>query len=239
HTFEGDGRYRTTFTVGGYGPDTTADLLLDGASRIEQHAGGVTRGLTVGIVTDSKDPEGRGRVKVKFPWLADAVSHWVRVAAPMAGPKRGFFFLPEVDDEVLIGFEHGDFNRPYIIGSLWNGKDEPPIPQGEAVDAKGAVVKRVLKTRAGHIIRLDDTSGSEKIEVIDKSGKNLVVIDTAANRITVEAQAEVEITAKRKISLSAPEVEIKGDQSVTIKAAQIESAASGSQKISGGIVEIN
>ena len=230
HTFRTDGPYRTTFTIGGDGPDTTVNLLMDGAERVEEHAHGVTRGLVVGIVSQNKDPENRARVKVKFPWLAASTeSAWARIVAPMAGDDRGFFFIPEVNDEVLVGFEHGDFNRPYVLGALWNGVDTPPIPASEAVAA--GVVKRIIKTRAGHIIRLDDTAGKEKIEIIDKTGKNSVIIDSAANKI--------EIKAAQQVSISAMKVEIEGTQGVSIKGAEIESAASARQKISGGIVEIN
>lgn len=240
HTFEGEGEYRTEFTVGGFGPDTTADLLFDDVARIEEHAAGVTRGLAIGVVTNTNDPENHGRVKVQFPWLADdAESTWMRVAAPMAGDGRGFFFLPEVNDEVLVGFEHGDFNRPFVIGALWNGVDATPIGSSEAVDGSGQVVKRVLKTRAGHVIRLDDTAGSEKIEIIDKTGSNLVTIDSAGGKITVEAQMEITFKAGQKISLSAPQVQIEGSQQVAISGAQIESSASARHKIAGGVVEIN
>jgi uncharacterized protein (DUF2345 family) len=107
--------------------------------------------------------------------------------------------------------------------------DKPPLTASEAV--KDGVVKRIFKTRAGHVIQLDDSSGQEKIEIIDKSKKNKVIIDTAANTI--------EISATRKIKLSAPEVEISGETSVKISGAQIESNASGVQTIKGGTVQIN
>ncbi|MHC5732095.1 MAG: phage baseplate assembly protein V, partial [Nostoc sp.] len=81
----------------------------------------------VGIVTDNKDPQGWGRVKVKFPTLTeDHASNWARVVAPGAANGRGFDCLPEVNDEVLVGFEHGDIHRPYVLGGVWNGKDAPP-----------------------------------------------------------------------------------------------------------------
>lgn len=240
HTFGGAGEYRTEFTVGGYGPDTTADLLFSDAARIEQHAAGVTRGLAIGVVTNTNDPDGGGRVKVKFPWLADdAESDWMRVAAPMAGADRGFFFLPEVNDEVLLGFEHGDFNRPFVIGALWNGVDATPIGSNEAVDGSGQVVKRIIKTRAGHIILLDDTPGSEKIEIVDKDGSNLITIDSAGGKISLEAKMEIAIKAGQKISLSAPQVQIDGSQRVALSGAEIDSSASARHKIAGGIVEIN
>ena len=196
-------------------------------------------GVVIGIVTNNKDDEGLARVKVRFPWLGDAnESFWARVVTPMAGPGRGVFFLPEVDDEVLVMFEHDDMRFPYVIGSLWNGVDKPPVAASRAVDGSG-VVRRIFKTRAGHVIQLDDTSGKERIEIIDKSNGNKVVIDTAANKITVDARLEVEIKGGQKVAIKAPQVEIEGTQSVKVSGAQIESAASARQKISGGIVEIN
>ena len=85
-------------------------------------------GVVVGVVTNNQDPDGMHRVKVHFPWLSDDVeSNWARVAAPMAGGNRGVYFLPEVDDEVLVAFEHGKVDHPYVIGSLWNQQDRPHI----------------------------------------------------------------------------------------------------------------
>ena len=82
-------------------------------------------GVVVGIVTNNQDPENMHRVKVRFPWLSnDVESNWARVAAPMAGKGRGAYFLPEVDDEVLVAFEHGQVDHPFVVGCLWNGKDD-------------------------------------------------------------------------------------------------------------------
>ena len=94
----------------------------------EQGAGaGRYYGVVVGIVTNNQDPNNMARVRVKFPWLSDDnESWWARMAVPMAGSGRGSYFLPEVDDEVLVAFEHGDVRSPYIVGGLWNGKDSPP-----------------------------------------------------------------------------------------------------------------
>ena len=239
HTFTANGEYRTEFTVGGYGPDTTADLLFPESARIEASANSVARGLSIGIVTNNDDPERLGRVKVRFPWLHDETeSTWARLAAPMAGDGRGFYFIPEVNDEVLIGFEHGNFNHPYVLGALWNGVDNPPS-EGDGAVAGGDVVKRVLKTRAGHIILLDDSRGGEKIEVVDHTGSNKVIIDSAANKITVEAGMEIVMKAGQAIKMEAPNIEITGTASVKVSAPQIESAASARHVIRGGVVEIN
>lgn len=140
-------------------------------------------GMVIGIVTNNRDPDDdplkRGMVKVRFPWLANdeeskegAESFWARIASPMAGGDRGMYFLPEVDDEVLVAFAHGDINSPYIIGSLWNGVDKPPSEKDE--DEKNDL--RVIKSRSGHKVIFDDTKGEEKIIVQDKVGKNKIVI---------------------------------------------------------------
>ena len=141
-------------------------------------AGGMY-GVLVGVVTNNEDPDGLGRVKVRFPWLAGddvaAESNWARVATPMAGPDRGLYFLPEVDDEVLVAFEHGKVEFPYVLGALWNGTDAPPETNDGAND------RRTIKSRSGHVITLDDTDGAEKIEITDSSGNNSIVISTADN----------------------------------------------------------
>jgi len=85
-------------------------------------------GVVVGVVTNNKDPENLGRVKVKFPWLQESdESYWARIATLMAGPDRGTFFLPEVGDHVLVAFEHGDINYPFVLGALWTLKQKPPF----------------------------------------------------------------------------------------------------------------
>lgn len=136
-------------------------------------------GMVIGVVTNNQDPEKLGRVKVKFPWLTNAQeskegveSFWARIVTPMAGGDLGMYFLPEVEDEVLVGFEHGDISTPYVIGSLWNGVDKPPIEKDEDTENN----LRVIKSRSGHKVIFDDTKGEEKIIVQDKVGKNKVVI---------------------------------------------------------------
>jgi phage protein D len=161
HSVQADGEYTTSFVVSGRRANTLHDLL--GASQ----RGGGPQGVVIGTVTNVTDDKDQGRVKVKLPWLSDDdETGWVRVATPMGGSGRGFFYLPEIDDEVLVSFEHGDPSRPYVVGFLWNGTDSPPKKNSEAV-ANGKVNLRVLKTRSGHTITLDDTEGSEKIEIVD------------------------------------------------------------------------
>src|SRR5262245_16193614 len=120
-------------------------------------------GVVSGIVTNNQDPDKLGRVKVRFPWLSESdESWWARVATPMAGKDRGAYFLPEVDDEVLVAFEHGQVDHPFVIGCLWNGKDDAPES-----NADGENNHRTIKSRSGHVLRFNDKSGSETIEIID------------------------------------------------------------------------
>ncbi|MEM1395151.1 MAG: VgrG-related protein, partial [Cyanobacteria bacterium P01_H01_bin.150] len=117
----------------------------------------------VGIVTNNQDPKGLSRVKVKFPTLTeDHESYWARVVGVGAGSSRGFYSLPEINDEVLVGFEHGDIHRPYIIGGVWNGKDKTPEDVDNAVNA-GKVRLRTIKTRTGHTIEFaEEAKGASK-----------------------------------------------------------------------------
>lgn len=132
-------------------------------------------GVVVGIVIDNKDPEKEYRVKVKFPWVqeagdftdakdeADFPSTWCRIATFMSGPDRGAFWLPEVNDEVLIAFEHGDIRRPFVIGSLWNPID-PTIHDNDSQDGKNNF--RTIFSRSGNVIQFQDDADNKVERII-------------------------------------------------------------------------
>lgn len=186
-------------------------------------------GVVVGIVTNNRDPDNMHRVKVRFPWLSqNDESNWARVTSLMAGNGRGAYFLPEVDDEVLLAFEHGSIEHPYVVGSLWNGKD-----QAHENNSDGANDNRSIMSRSGHVVRLCDRSGDERIEIIDKTGNNKIVISASGNKILMEAAGDIEITSRSgKITLSAVGIEMKSQTNVDISAnAQIN--------IKGAMVNIN
>jgi uncharacterized protein involved in type VI secretion and phage assembly len=154
-------------------------------------------GVTIGVVTNNQDPEKLGRVKVKFPWLSDTdESHWARIVTAMAGKEYGLFILPEADDEVLVVFEQGDPQFPYVLGALWNEKSKPP-----ATNDDGKNNRRLLKSRSGHTILLDDTDGEEKIVIQDKTKKNEISIDSKTNLITIKGEKDFAIETKGNISL--------------------------------------
>ncbi len=127
-------------------------------------------GAVVGVVSNIDDPESMGRVKVRFPWLKeDDESRWARLVSLMAGPDRGAVFRPEVGDEVLLVFEHGDMRFPYVLGGVWNGKDAMPKERGS--DSSNDL--RVIKSRSGHTFVFDDSPGGEKVTITDKNGNTL------------------------------------------------------------------
>ncbi|MBD2251980.1 phage baseplate assembly protein V [Nostoc parmelioides] len=154
-------------------------------------------GVMIGIVTNNQDPENMGRVKLKFPWLSDRdESYWARVVTPMAGAGRGLYFLPEVEDEVLVAFEHGQVEFPYVLGALWNGVDKPPID-----NKNGKNNQRLIKSRSGHTILLDDTDGVEKVIIRDRTSKNEIVIDSSQNAIAVNSEKNITLNTKGTITL--------------------------------------
>jgi uncharacterized protein involved in type VI secretion and phage assembly len=133
-------------------------------------ATGCVYGAVIGIVSNVADPDSLGRVKVRYPWLKDdSESPWARIVSFMAGPARGAVFRPETGDEVLVLFDHGDMRFPYVLGALWNGKDAMPSERGK--DADNAI--RLIKSRSGHQIVIDDTTGSEKVTIRDKAGNSI------------------------------------------------------------------
>jgi uncharacterized protein involved in type VI secretion and phage assembly len=243
HTYDPEDGYLTEFTISGRSPDTFTDLLSGGAgTNPGTNGNNGPAGVVMGLVTNNQDPEGQGRVKLKFPWLSnDQESNWARLAMPMAGKDRGLFLLPEVGDECLVMFEQGDVNHPYVIGALWNGSDTPPISASQAVNGSGAVVQRVFKTRAGHTVIFDDSDDSPGIQIIDKTGNNKITIDSKDNKLTVEMQGDVKLTTQGKIEVEAQQdIKITANGSLSLKAnSGMDIEASGSVKIKGATVELN
>src|SRR5262249_43350699 len=154
---------------------------------------------------------------------------------------RGLFLLPEVGDEVLVMFEQGDVNHPYVIGALWNGTDTLPVDQSKAVNGSGAVVQRVFKTRAGHTVIFDDSDDSPGIQIIDKTGNNKIVIDSKDNKLTVELDGDVSLTTKGKIEVKSQlDMNFESQGSISIKATSgMSLEADGSVKVKGATVELN
>jgi uncharacterized protein involved in type VI secretion and phage assembly len=185
-------------------------------------------GVLIGTVLDLKDPEKLGRVRLQLPQYADEPTDWARVASPMAGKDRGFFFQPEVGDEVLVAFENGDPRRAYVLGALWSKVDMPPKRDGKDADNN----LRLIQSRSGHRVVLDDTKGAETIEITHKNGKNRIVI--------TDQKIEV-IGESGDMTISAPKGTLKIDaMTIDIKAKTTMSVDGGnSLTLKGSMVNIN
>ena len=233
-----NGGYIVKFQVSGRNPYTFRHLLMG-----QDHTINKIDGVVVGVVTNITDPEKLGRVQVKYPWLpkykgSDLSSNWARLATLGAGPNRGIFFTPEIDDEVLIAFENGDVNYPYIVGALWNGKDKPP--EGKVV-ATNKVNQRIIQSRSGHVITLDDTQGEEKITILDKTGKNSIEIDSKTNAMLFKTDGDFTIDAGGKILIkSKQDLSIETMAKAMLKAnSNLEMEGKVGAKLKAGMSEVD
>lgn len=194
-------------------------------ARLPVGLGGVYYGVYTALVTDLADPDGQGRVRVKLPWSPDGGSEgyeaWARLSTMMAGSGHGSWFIPDVDDEVLIAFEAGDARFPFVVGGLWNGNDAPP----EEMDGSGENNLKTLKTRSGVMIQIDDSSGQEQLLLETPGGQRMRLKDGAGaveiedsngNSVKLES-AGITVNASAKVTINGSVVEISAG-SVTVNA---------------------
>jgi uncharacterized protein involved in type VI secretion and phage assembly len=181
------------------------------SERLPTGWGGRWYGVMPALVIDIKDPDNQGRVKVTLPWSVDAkgarFEGWARLATMLGGNNRGSWFVPDVDDEVLVAFEHGDPRRPYVLGGLWNGTDQAP----ESMDGAGNNYKKVLRSRNGVKVTLDDQDGQEKLILETPGGQKITLkdgpgaveaVDSNGNSVKLET-AGITITASAKVTVNA------------------------------------
>ena len=205
------------------GEHSLMEVVVD--ERVPSGLGGRWYGVYPALVTDISDPDGQGRVKVSLPWSPDTgggkYEAWARLATMMAGNNRGSWFVPDTNDEVLIAFEAGDTRRPYVIGALWNGSDAPP----ESMDGGGNNYKKVLKSRNGVTVTLDDqdgqetfiaeTPGGQKVTLKDGPG-SVEIVDSNGNSIKLESSG-ITLTASAKVTINAGQMAISAGM-VTVDA---------------------
>jgi uncharacterized protein involved in type VI secretion and phage assembly len=196
-------------------------------------------GVTVAEVIDNIDATGAARVQLRLPWMP-GYEPWARVAAVVAGDDQGVFFIPQVGDEVLVAFNHGDVRDPYVIGGLWNRQDSPP-----AAAPNDAVSRRIVRTPAGHEIELDDLAQS--VTVTSSSGQEIrlepskVELQTADGtaKVTLETAGKVSIEAQLGLELKAPSIKLDGT-TVELKAtANATVDGGGACTVKAGVVRIN
>jgi phage protein D len=219
HVLRGQRGYQTNFVVSGRSPRSLVDLMSPAAQRSWGSS------IVVGTVTqNSSDPAGLGRVRVKYPALGDDTEGWwARIASVAAGDARGVLMMPQPGDEVLIGFEHGDPRKPYVLGSVWNAKD---APGQDLVRDDGSFAlrsdKEITATAKGVI-----TIKSEKDLAIQTDGK---IGQTAQGDYTVEGQS---VTIKSNGSLT-----VESTADLTLKGATVSVQAQGTVSVSGAQISL-
>lgn len=188
-------------------------------------------GLVEALVVDNVDPEKLGRVKVKYPTLPDAPeSTWARLGMPMAGQERGWMTIPEIGDEVLVSFVHGDIQNAIVIGSLFNGVDTPPYANED-----GSNNLRVFQSRSGHRLTFDDTSGDERIELITNNEEIRIIWDAKEKVLSIYSGKDIIIECKETASLKCKDFIVEATNSISMKATQtVDVTATNSMTINGG-----
>jgi len=209
--------------------------VVDTSRETALESGGNLKGVAIALVTQNQDPDGLCRVKVRFPWHEKSTeSYWARLSMPMAGPDRGLVLIPEVGDEVLVAFEREDLRFPYILGSLWNGQDKPPVANDD-----GKNDKRILKSRKKHYLLFDDgTRGvvelkHEKGRKVTFDDDGFVVQDELGNQVKVDSNSgAMTIEAKGQLSIKAASITLEATGTLEIK-------ANATLTIRGSLVNIN
>lgn len=227
------------------------------------HADDVMQGVYTGFVTDNKDPEKLGRVKVKIPVIDDQKElNWSRIVTWMGGQARGALFIPEVGDEVLVAFLLGDIRSPIVIGSLWNNVEKPPEGKNDNNDI------RKIKTKTGHEIVFDDaknaggitvtTAGGHQL-ILDDKGKKVqlstknqdqklsmestsgkVIVSSGNTKVTITKTGSIQLEGTTDITLKAMAIKVQADGKLELKAnASIDINSGGLVNIKGAMVKIN
>jgi phage protein D len=219
HVYRGGSGYQTSFEITGRATRTLTELTTPPPNR------NFAQALVIGIVTQNDDPDGLGRVRVKYPALGDDTEGWwARIATANAGQDRGLLMLPQVDDEVLVGFEQNDARRPFVLGSLWNGKAKP----GALVAKDGSFV-----LASDQQVRI-----TAKDVVTVKTDKDMTV--TTTGKITQSATGDLQAEGQSVSVKANGSLTIEGMSDVTIKcgAAKITLSASGAVQISGSMIQL-
>ncbi|MFN8075062.1 MAG: phage baseplate assembly protein V [Kineosporiaceae bacterium] len=247
HVYRADG-FWTRFTAGDRAPAGLAAIASGGPGAVGAAYDPGHAGLLVGTVSDLADPEGFGRVRVRLETLGDQVTTaWARVATVGGGKARGVTFLPEVGDEVLVGFEGGDSRRPVVLGGLFGSRDT--LPTKLTAEGGGSVQARRLSSRLGHVVELSDGSAPAEQHVLLslaggqarlRLGKDRADLEVPTGvPLTITAGASsIELDGAGKVALKGAEISVKGTVSVTIEAPQVTLTATGPLKASGATVAV-
>ncbi len=171
------------------------------------------------LVTDNNDPDGFGRVKVHFPWQEDGVSSpWIRVMSSSSGKGKGFYWVPEIKDDVLVSFEDGNIDKPFVMGTVFHKDTKPEAWKNDKNFLKG------LKTKSGNEILFNDEDGKETIKIQQKDAKNEIVISLEGDgKITLTTKGEMVFKAQKSITMEAgEEIKMKSTKGTTLNAQEVK-----------------
>jgi phage protein D len=224
HIFRGVKGYETRFVVSGRAPRSLVDLMTPAVRRSWGDS------VVVGVVTQNEDPDGLGRVRVRYPALGeDTEGWWARIASSSAGAGRGIMMTPIAGEEVLIAFEHGDVRRPYVLGSLFNGQSKPQeLSQTDGSFALGS--DKAVMMKAGEAVRIESgksmelTSDSDMKLTTDQGLEEAVGGDynlQADGSVTVKAGTSVTIESQASLTIKAPSITLEADGVVQISGSQV------------------
>jgi uncharacterized protein involved in type VI secretion and phage assembly len=195
---------------------------------------GHAKGVAIAVVTQNQDDEGLCRVKVRYPWHdKPRESYWARLAVPMAGNERGTVFIPEVDDEVLVGFEREDLRFPYVLGALWNGKDKPPLANDD-----GKNDRRTVRSRKQHYLLFDDGAqgvvelAHENGAVVRFTDNEIELKDSQGNQLKIEKSGAITLQANTQLNIKAASISIEATGTLELK-------ANATLTVRGALVNIN
>ncbi len=239
HHFDESGKYHNKFVC------TPLDISFP-AKTVARPA--ITN-LQSGIVISLDDPDALGRIKVKIPALG-IETLWVRYLWPHAGDNHGWITMPEIDDEVLVGWENGSPDLPIALGSVYSGTAGLPVPTDNQNDVK------VFLTRGGNEIKLTDKDGEEEIKISTKDGKNQVVLDSGGPSISIKSDGDINLESRGNFSIKGSNVTIESDAKIEVKSgadlnleasanltvkatANLNAEASAQTVIKGAIIQLN
>jgi len=203
------------------------------------------QGVIPGVISNNQDPKKLGRVRVVISFLGvdsdpqgsnnkGIETDWAPVMSFAAGKKQGGYFLPEIEDEVLVAFLYGDVNRPYVMGALWNAQDIPPQ---DNADGKNNI--KQITTRSGNTLLFDDTENDAKIKLFDKDQKDEITISSKENTITIKSSKKINLTcADGEITIEAKEIKVNASSSLNLQSKSISIKSSGSLSLEGSSVSV-
>jgi uncharacterized protein involved in type VI secretion and phage assembly len=195
-------------------------------------------GVSLATVINNIDCTGEARVQLMLPFLP-GFTPWARIASQMAGMARGFYFIPQIGDEVLVAFNHGDVREPYVIGACWNTVDRPP-----ALLPTDPVNKRKIRTPLGHELSFDELTQTVVLSSNTFSTLTLdpvkAEISTPTARVSVGKAGDVTIMAATTLTLAAQDIQIVAGKTLTLSSSTATVvSSSGPCAVQGSVVKIN